>query len=128
MPPDEEFVLKTGMEIINRNNNGSTITADRRFREAFGCAVAVVVELWQKLEPYITVNKSAQVSHMFWALMFLKTYSKETVLSGMAGGVDEKTFRKWIWLFVCAIASLESDVVSAVASRTQTAAYFIHFY
>lgn len=61
---------------------------------------------------------------MLWALMFLKTYAKESVLSGMAGSVDEKTFRKWVWLFVCAIASLESNVVSTTATRTRTALYF----
>jgi hypothetical protein len=30
----------------------------------------------------------------------------------MVGNVDEKTFRKWAWQFITAIADLEADVVS----------------
>jgi len=63
---------------------------------------------------------------MLWALMFLKTYAKETALSGMAGGADEKTFRKWIWSFVCAIAALDSDVVSGTAARAQEELSLLH--
>ena len=49
---------------------------------------------------------------MLWGLMFLKIYASEGVLATLAGGVDEKTFRKWAWRFVDAIADLEDDVVS----------------
>ena len=42
----------------------------------------------------------------------MKIYGKERNLCSLAGGVDKKTFRKWAWLFVDAIASLESEVVS----------------
>ena len=36
---------------------------------------------------------------------------KPEVLSSTVG-VDEKTFRKWVWFFVDALSFLESDVVS----------------
>jgi hypothetical protein len=47
---------------------------------------------WNMIDPESTVPGEATVAHMLWALMFLKTYAKETTLSGMASGVDEKTF------------------------------------
>jgi hypothetical protein len=47
-----------------------------------------------------------------WALMFLKTYAKESTLSTLAGGVDEKTLRKWSRVYVEALAMLEPYLVS----------------
>lgn len=46
-----------------------------------------------------------------WALYFLKVYGKEEDCSNFAGGVDEKTFRKWSHTFVEAISFLESSVI-----------------
>ena len=80
---------------MNWDCNVSTITADHRFWEIFGCSIEVAVMLWQKIVPHSMINRDAHVSHMLWALMFYKTYDKETALSGMAGGADEKTFQKW---------------------------------
>ena len=51
------------------------------------------------------------IIHMMWALMFLKMYGKESAMSSMAG-VDKKTYRKWVWIFVFIIADLEALVVS----------------
>ena len=50
--------------------------------------------------------------HYLWALMFMKIYSSETALCAHAGGVDPKTFQKWIWPFILALAELEYTVVS----------------
>jgi len=52
------------------------------------------------------------VIHYLWVLMFMKIYSFETALCGHAGGVDPKTFGKWIWPFIRALAELEYTVVS----------------
>lgn len=45
--------------------------------------------------------------------MFLKLYTKERPMCSLAGGVDKDTFRKWTWLFIEAIADLESCLVSS---------------
>ena len=60
----------------------------------------------------VVFSGSPEIAHLLWALMFLKMYAKEATTSRLAGGVDEKTYRKWVWLFVSAIADLEGDVVS----------------
>lgn len=54
---------------------------------------------------------SVNPEHLLWALMFMKVYSNETVLSSVAG-CSEKTFRKWVWFYMEAIAKLDAKVVS----------------
>lgn len=44
--------------------------------------------------------------------MFLKTYETEDVLCTIAG-TDRKSFRKWAWIVVVAIAAQAPNVVSA---------------
>jgi hypothetical protein len=41
----------------------------------------------------------------------MKTYGTEENLAATAG-VDEKTFRKWAWMFVFELSALKGDVVS----------------
>jgi len=64
------------------------------------------------LDPYNAVPEKGVVpEHLLWALMFMKVYGKESMHCTMAGAVDEKTFRKWVWIFVLEISYLESEVV-----------------
>lgn len=128
-PPDPEYILEVGREIMNRRGQGSSFTEERRFREHFGCAPPVAAKIWELINPELTVPGDATVAHMMWSLMFLKMYSKEGTISGIAGGVDEKTYRKWVWLFVFAIAELESSVVSFWIMKAWApviACYFMH--
>jgi hypothetical protein len=54
-------------------------------------------------------------ANLLWALMFLKLHCAESVLATLAGAgqksVDEKTFRKWTWLFVEEINHLKYRVI-----------------
>ena len=57
-----------------------------------------------------------QPKHLMWAMMLLQTHADESDMAKDASGgdgdhVDLKTFRKWGWLFVEAIALLESTVI-----------------
>jgi hypothetical protein len=110
---DVDTILSVGRDIINKNS-GSINTEERRFREMFGCSPQVVLELWTMLISKSIIESTSEVRHLLWALLFLKIYAKETTTSRLVGGVDEKTYRKWVWIFVCAIADLEGDIVSAV--------------
>lgn len=56
----------------------------------------VVANVWQHLvadieEKDALEDKFAEPSHLLWALLFLKVYSMEAVLSSMCG-MDEDTF------------------------------------
>jgi hypothetical protein len=82
------------------------------------------------------ISKSEpDLKHLLWALLLLKQYSTEIVLSGKVGvdekktsenglgtnsteivlsgkvGVDEKTFRKWAWHYVSGISKLGNKLV-----------------
>ena len=110
--PDLGYLLDKAREMMNRENRqAGTATEDRRFRELFGCGPIVALMLWNLIMTETMVPGSTVV-HMLWALMFLKTYAKETTLCSLAGGVDEKTFRDWSWPLVSAIADLEPLIVS----------------
>ena len=54
----------------------------------------------------------ATITQFLYTLMFMKVYAKEGTMCSLAGGIDPKTFRKWTWDIIDAIANLESDVVS----------------
>ena len=55
--------------------------------------------------------EGARPEHLLWALLFLKLYELEPVNASLAR-CDEKTFRKWSWLFVEAIGDLDYIYVS----------------
>ena len=52
------------------------------------------------------------------ALVFLKVYPKQgpvcSIVGGLDGAIDPKTFRKWVWAFIFAVSYLEEEVVSFV--------------
>ena len=43
--------------------------------------------------------------------MFLRLYNTEDILAARVG-VVEKTYQKWVWLFIDLISYLEVDLVS----------------
>ena len=101
-------------KILKKSKNCNLHSMDCRFRQHFGTTSAISQKIWQKLDPLETIekeHKGVKIKHLLWALLFMKTYSKESVHSSLVGGVDEKTFRKWAWIFVEAISYLECDVV-----------------
>lgn len=90
----------------------SPYVEERDFREFFGCSPPVVVSLWGLLVKNELVPKGGSIEKLLWALMFKKTYGKEKTMCTLVGGIDPKTFRKIVWEFISAIASLEGLVVS----------------
>lgn len=77
-----------------------------------GTTYPVCCEIWNMIEPSSKARlKGAQVRHLFWALLLLKNYCTEPILTRVVGGVDAGTYRKWAWLFVDEIALLKSRVI-----------------
>jgi hypothetical protein len=99
--------------------SGAAAVESMRFRAMFGTRAEICSLLWDMIEPSdFTMGKGAKSCHLLWALMFLKLYATEATLSALAGGVDEKTFRKWSGRFVSAIADLTPEVVSKHCTST----------
>lgn len=78
--------------------------AIRRYKSFFGVTPTVCSICWEKLKPILPVG--AEPKHLLWCLLFLKQYGSEhnrrTILKA-----DEKTIRKWTWIFVDLISRLD---------------------
>jgi len=83
-----------------------------RFKAHFGVSIFVVHVVWERLlveDLLPTRHGGARPIHLLWALLFLKVYSTENVLSTMAQ-TTRKTFREWVWAMLEALSNM--DVVS----------------
>lgn len=94
-------------ESLNMRSYQPTVVQMRRFMSHFGASPTQCSQIWILLK----VPKNGRYKHLLWALLKLKVYSTEEVLSGMAG-CDEKTFRKWSDKFIGALALLSTRLVS----------------
>ena len=110
----EEF-LSLGHQMMRRQEGGSASISDRRFRGWFGLPAEVAAQAWNLLDPEATMPAGASKLKMLWGLSLLKNYLPEEDMAAKAG-VNEKTFRKWAWMFISELSALEGDVVSADAS------------
>jgi hypothetical protein len=113
----DEF-KKLGAELMNRDPGGSDGRVfQERWTQHFLAEPVVVADVWQRLavdieaDPDAPDDRIAEPVHLLWALMLLKMYSTEAVLSGLCG-VDEDTFRKWAWYMIEKVSYLEHEVVS----------------
>ena len=106
----EVFGKKTGY------SNKTIRALDTEICESLiGTSYQVCSELWNLISPTDIENlKGGHPKHLLWALLFLKCYCTEPILTRVVGGVDGKTFRKWAWLFVSAMAGLKQRVVSSL--------------
>ncbi|ETV76974.1 hypothetical protein H257_09381 [Aphanomyces astaci] len=80
-----------------------TLTALRRCRAVFGISPGSTSEAWSLTDA--TRPSTSRPKHLLWCLMFLKVYASESVHRCLSRA-DEKTFRKWVWLWVDLLANL----------------------
>jgi len=125
---EPEFFEEIGSEIIRRGKRLRLFKSEKVLRKKytafFGTTPFVCSLLWAMLEPCRKMPRGVQPKHLLWALMFLKIYGTEAVNCNLADGVDEKTFRKWAWLFVEGIAALEQGVVRIVFLAANIVSHF----
>lgn len=93
-------------------NHLSRVTVGRRFSSFFGTTLSVTYLLWCKLMMDIPLceRPGVIIIHLLWTLMFLKTYQTTSVLA-IKCKVDEKTYRKYVWLVIKMVGAID-DVVS----------------
>ena len=137
-PTPEAFIL-WGKEIQNKSGRsiGSDAMEDRALHEFFGTTATVVSKIWGNLSQQGTVPIEGTAKHLLWSLYFMRAYPKQgvtcAVVGGLAGAIDPKTLRKFIWPFIEAIAELTSDVVSLLCTLFgrklhPTTSQMIHFF
>ena len=95
---------------------GKNSPEDVRFHAFYGAPAIAVLDAWHKLMYHALLPKGGWFFHLLWALMFMKLYGTEPEMCANAGGscgaIDPKTFRKWVWPFIEALAELQYKVVS----------------
>ena len=94
-----------------------TKTNLRRFREYYGVNASVISMVWQKIHAthWFTKNRiKGDLNHLLLAFSYLQQYQTESI-NAKDVEKDEKTWRKWTWLYIEAIGSLVPYVVSYFA-------------
>ncbi|KAG9404512.1 hypothetical protein AC1031_004720 [Aphanomyces cochlioides] len=93
-----------GMILAQHTPHGSAAVGIRRFREMFGTSPRCCSLAWRLVGGNRPLGSLP--IHLLWAFLFLKTYATEAQLYAITGA-DEKTFRKWVWQWIRAIAALD---------------------
>jgi hypothetical protein len=122
-PQPNDFLL-LGRELQNkRGPPGAWASAERDFREFFGAGCVVVAILWRMLNEHDLVPEGGKIVHLLWTLHFVRAYPKAghacAVAGGLGGNIDPKTYRKYVWQFIYAIADAESIMVSCLLQILQ---------
>ena len=100
-----------GRQLAGYSRSTSARIRHERFNACYGVNSIIVSVVWSMLIDNQFCSPSPNPVHILWALLFLKLYDTTPKLAALAG-CDEKTFRKWSWFYVGAIASLHHLVVS----------------
>ena len=102
---------RTGYEFVNA-------TVMSRFLDSFGCNILVAMNVWSLLDEYSLLPDCVKIPQYLWGLWYMRNYPKQSVacekMGGCRGALDPKTLRKYVWIVITAIASLESVVVSVL--------------
>jgi hypothetical protein len=108
----EEF-LELGEKMIYHRPRLGQHARRGRYRAHFGVDPWLVSYLWHLIMTYAPqpFPPGLKSKHLLWGLLFLKLYNSEPV-NCLVADCDEKTFRKWVWIILEALADLEPYVVS----------------
>ena len=111
--PTVDDVLYEGRLVMGRNpfKESAPKTEDDNFRALFGCSAGSALHLWNLIVHEDALPSGGTLRHMIWTLFFVKVYPTDRTCKIMLGA-DDKTIRKWVYVFMQAISSLEGIVVS----------------
>ena len=78
----------------------------------------VVAILWRMLGEHSLIPEGGKIVHLLWTLHFFCAFPKTghacAVAGGLGGKIDSKTYRKYVWQFIYAIAYAKSIMVSCL--------------
>lgn len=105
--------LGFGTRIINKGDTARRRNELRAFLSHFGTSPDVCADLWSLLitsDYIVDFNIKILPNHLFFGLHRLWCNETE-IRSAKFFKVDEKTFRKWSWIIINAMAQLSFDVI-----------------
>ena len=108
--PPQSF-WEFGMEYAGMGRNASVTTRNEAtFKAHFGTLPGVCAFVWDRIHVRCAPS---EFYHLLWALLFIKTYSTESVLKGKVGVKDEETYMTHTWRVLFSISNiLTPQVVS----------------
>lgn len=106
---NDQTFIKLGNVYTETKCSSSEYVALRRFKAFFGVTPHVCSLLWDKIKN--DVPNGGDPKHMLWSLSFLKQNAVEHYRRSIFHA-DEKTIRKWTWVFVELLSNL--DVVTLI--------------
>ena len=108
------YFLRVGLKITYGETAGDRCYASdlKSFRALFYITPSDCALLWAKIRQQDLAPR-AKSEHLLWALLWLKLYAAEEVLSKLVG-VDEDTYRERVFEMVQTIAKLKPHYVSAI--------------
>jgi hypothetical protein len=115
-PAEHAKIARDTFKKKNGCKNKTTTRLDHEICQSLiGTSYEICAELWNLINPVLSVSRDAQPKHLLWGLLLMKQCSTEEVNARLVGGADNKTHRKWSWLFIeQAIANLKASVASVL--------------
>ena len=108
IPPDAFSTYGSRMNRHDKEND----TQQKKFRGRFGLDPPVCSYLWYLLCVHTdSMTEEIRPWYLLYALLRLNSSDSDENLSSVAG-CCVKTFRKWSWYMIVAIADLEGEFVS----------------
>lgn len=103
MDVTSDTFIKLGNKYTKSSLTRSAAIALRRFKAHFGVTPIVCSIIWEHIKNELPPG--AEAKHLLWTLLFLKTYVDEHNRHSLFGA-DEKTIRKWTWIFIKHLSEL----------------------
>ena len=112
MLSDENEFEDVVFRFVNMKNKNKGDIFQRRFKSMFGIDYCLALKVWSDLKSSnVLHNTKYNPKHLLMTLYFLKSYGIERQISNMFE-VDEKIYRKWIWIYIKALNKLSRFYVS----------------
>lgn len=106
-----------GMEIAKYRKSTSFRIQRDNFVSFYGVEPYMVAIIWKHLVEKIESIRSLakpNPKHLLWGLLFYQCYDTNRRNAALCG-CDIKTYRKWAWLYMEAMADLDVHVVSTTS-------------
>ena len=109
-----DYFRVTGLRFADAPVVGLIQEQNRFFVDLIGVKWHICAIIWEMIYPDLFTQNGPHIKreHLLWCLVFLKNYSKNSRDAKICK-TTYKTFSKWVWIVMTAIADIESDVVSS---------------
>ena len=84
---------------------------DRHFRAAFGASFQTISDLWNRLDPKVTISQRARGEHLLWTMVYFKVNKSEPIHCRIVGCKSRDVYRTWVNKFAQSTSDLSWSVI-----------------